>query len=92
MKISQKLLNKSGRQYASVKLNTGTGWNIFSTGRPIKVTLRDGQGRYICSWTAKGGDKIRLGERELSLDEADEVAAAAGGNTLLPEAEEDSLE
>ena len=31
-------------------------------------------------------------ERELSLDEADEVAAAAGGNTLLPEAEEDSLE
>ena len=62
VKISQKLLNKSGRQYASVKLNTGTGWNIFSTGRPIKVTLRDGQGRYICSWTAKGGDKIRLGD------------------------------
>lgn len=62
VKISQKLLNKSGRQYASVKLNTGTGWNIFNTGRPIKVTLRDGQGRYICSWTAKGGDKIRLGD------------------------------
>jgi len=62
VKISQKLLNKKGRQYATVKLSTGTAWNIFNTGRPIKVTLRDGRGKYICSWTAKGGDKIKLGD------------------------------
>lgn len=62
VKISQKLLNKKGRQYASVKLSTGTAWNIFNTGRPIKVTLRDGKGKYLCSWTAKGGDKLQLGD------------------------------
>lgn len=60
--ISQDLLRTKGRQYATVKLNTGTLWNIWNTNRKIKITLRDQYGRYICSWYGKGGDVLSLGD------------------------------
>lgn len=60
--ISNSLLNKRGTQYATVKLKTYdmTGW--FNTGAKVRVTLKDGDGRYICSWIARGGDTLKLGD------------------------------
>ena len=62
VKINQSLINKSGKQYATVKLKTYdmTGW--WNTGAKVRVTLRDGNGRYITSWIAKGGDTFKLGD------------------------------
>lgn len=62
VKISQKLLNKKGTQYAKVKIKTYdmTGW--WNTGAKVRITLRDGSGRYICSWIGKGGDTLKLGD------------------------------
>ncbi|MBQ7580368.1 MAG: hypothetical protein IJU39_03560 [Clostridia bacterium] len=60
--ISKSLINKAGRQYATVKLNTGTAANIFNTGKKVLVTLKDGNGRFITKWTAKGGDTLKLGD------------------------------
>lgn len=62
VRISQKLRNKSGTQYATVKLSTGTAANIFNTGRKIRLILRDGKGRYLCTWIGKGGDTLQLGD------------------------------
>lgn len=62
VRINQSLLNRKGKQYAKVKLKTYdmTGW--WNTGAKVRVTLRDGSGRYICSWVAKGGDTLSLGD------------------------------
>lgn len=62
VKISQSLINKKGKQYATVKLKTydGTGW--YNTGAKVRITLRDGNGRYITSWVGKGGDTLKLGD------------------------------
>lgn len=62
VKISQSLLNKKGKQYAKVKIKTYdmTGW--YNTGAKVRITLRDGNGRYICSWIGKGGDTLKLGD------------------------------
>lgn len=62
VKISNSLINKRGTQYATVKLNTydGTGW--YNTKAYVRVTLTDGNGRYICSFVARGGDKLKLGD------------------------------
>lgn len=60
--ISQSLINKKGKQYATVKFKTYdmTGW--WNTGAKVRITLRDGNGRYITSWIAKGGDTFKLGD------------------------------
>lgn len=62
VRISQSLLRKSGRQYATVRLKTYdmTGW--FNTGAKVQITLKDGNGNYICSWVGKGGDTLKLGD------------------------------
>lgn len=60
--ISQSLINKKGKQYATVKFKTYdmAGW--WNTGAKVRITLRDGNGRYITSWIAKGGDTFKLGD------------------------------
>lgn len=60
--ISQSLINRKGKQYATVKFKTYdmTGW--WNTGAKVRITLRDGNGRYITSWIAKGGDTFKLGD------------------------------
>lgn len=60
--ISRSLINKKGKQYATVKFKTYdmTGW--WNTGAKVRITLRDGNGRYITSWIAKGGDTFKLGD------------------------------
>lgn len=62
VKISQSLINKRGRQYANVKIKTYdmSGW--YNTGAKVRITLRDGNGNYICSWVGKGGDTLKLGD------------------------------
>lgn len=63
VKINDSLINKRGRQYATVKLSTYDRLGWFNNRATVNVTLRDGRtGRYICSFTAKGGDTIRLGD------------------------------
>jgi len=62
VKISQSLINKKGKQYATVKFKTYdmAGW--WNTGAKVRITLRDGNGRYVTSWIAKGGDTFKLGD------------------------------
>jgi len=62
VKIDQSLINKPGKQYATVKFKTYdmTGW--WNTGAKVQITLRDGKDNYICSWVAKGGDTFKLGD------------------------------
>ena len=62
VKISQSLINKRGRQYATVKLKTYDALGWWNTGAKVRITLRDGNGRYITSWIAKGGDTFKLGD------------------------------
>lgn len=85
VKISSKLLQKPGKQYASVKIKTGTLWNIWNTGRYCKVTLRDGSGRYICTFNAKGGSKLKLGDDHTAyriyVDYVDNPSWDTAGNT-----------
>ncbi len=64
VRIDQKLLNKRGKQYAKVKLQTynssnATGWK---TSGKVVVTMRDENGNYIWSGTKKGGDTLKLGD------------------------------
>lgn len=60
VKISQSLINKRGRQYATVKIKTYdmSGW--YNTGARVRITLTDGSGRYITSWIGRGGDVLKL--------------------------------
>ena len=37
-----------------------TGW--YNTSAKVRITLRDGNGKYICSWIGKGGDTLKLGD------------------------------
>lgn len=62
VKISQKLLDKKCKQYATVKIKTydASGW--WNTGKKVRITLRDENGRYICSWIGKGGNTLKLGD------------------------------
>lgn len=63
--ISQVLLKKKGRQYATVKLKTHS-MGVFSSwnsGANVIVTLYDGNtGRHIWSGQKRGGDTLRLGD------------------------------
>lgn len=62
VRISQSLINKRGTQYATVKLKTYDMLGWYNTGAKVRITLRDGNGRYICSWVGKGGDTLKLGD------------------------------
>lgn len=80
--ISNTLLNKKGTQYATVKLKTYdmTGW--FNTGAKVRVTLKDEKGRYICSWTAKGGDTLKLGDDHRTYRIYVDYYSNPGGNFI----------
>lgn len=61
-KISQSLINKKGKQYATVKLKTYDMLGWMNSKAKVKITLKDGNGRYITSWVGKGGDTLKLGD------------------------------
>lgn len=60
--ISDKLINKRGRQYAKVKLKTYslTGW--WNSGGKVWVTLKDQNNNVIWSGVKRGGDTLKLGD------------------------------
>ena len=60
--INQSLINKRGKQYAKVKLKTYSVIGWYNTGAKVKITLKDGNNRYVCSWTGRGGDTLKLGD------------------------------
>ena len=62
--ISRNLLNKRGKQYAKVKLNTYNSDNATgrNTSGQVTVTMRDQYGNYIWSGVKKGGDTLKLGD------------------------------
>lgn len=62
VKISQSLINKRGKQYATVKIKTYDMTGRYNTGAKFRITLRDGNGKYICSWIGKRGDTLKLGD------------------------------
>ena len=62
VKINQSLIKKKGKQYATVKLVTQGNLFTMNTGARVKLTLRDGNGRYITSWVGKGGNTLKLGD------------------------------
>ena len=62
VKINQSLINKKGRQYAKVKIKTYDMLGWYNTGSKVRITLRDGNDRYITSWVGKGGDTLKLGD------------------------------
>ncbi|MBO5306287.1 MAG: hypothetical protein J6B12_05935 [Clostridia bacterium] len=62
VKINQSLINKKGKQYAKVKLKTYDMLGWFNSGAKVKITLKDGNGKFICSWVGKGGDTLKLGD------------------------------
>ena len=64
VRIDQKLLNKRGKQYAKVKLQTYNSENATSwkTSGKVVVTMRDENGDYIWSGVKTGGDTLKLGD------------------------------
>ena len=61
-KISKSLINKKGKQYATVKLRTYDMLGWMNSSAKVKITLKDGNGRYITSWVGKGGNTLKLGD------------------------------
>lgn len=61
VRINQSLINKRGRQYATVKIKTCDMLGWYNTGAKVRITLTDGNGNYICSWIGKGGNTLKLG-------------------------------
>lgn len=63
VKISQSLINKRGKQYATVKLKTHSQFpSSWNSGGKVVVTMRDQYGRYIWSGQVKGGTTLKLGD------------------------------
>ena len=63
VQISNDLIRKSGTQYATVKINTYDALGWWNTKAYVTVTLRDGNtNAYICSFVARGGDTLKLGD------------------------------
>lgn len=61
VEISDKLINKRGKQYAKVKINITDMMEWKNNGK-VRVTLCDQYGNYITSFTTKGGSTIKLGD------------------------------
>ena len=61
VRINQSLINKKGRQYATVKLKTydQIGW---SSGAKVVVTLKDTRGNTIWSGVKKASCTLQLGD------------------------------
>lgn len=61
VRINQSLLNKNGRQYATVKLNTYNqiGWNSSAK---VVVTLKDSRGNTIWSGVKTASCTLQLGD------------------------------
>ena len=61
VRINQSLINKKGRQYATVKLKTYdlSGW---SSGAKVVVTLKDARGNTIWSGVKKATCTLQLGD------------------------------
>lgn len=62
VRISQSLLNKKGKQNATVKLYTYSMGGSVNSGGKVIVTLRDENGKLIWSGQKKGGDTLYLGD------------------------------
>ena len=62
VKIDSSLINKSGKQNATVKLKTYNSVNNKSTNGKVVVTLKDTAGNTIWSGVKSGGDTIKLGD------------------------------
>ena len=62
VKISQSLINKKGKQNATVKLNTHPLYGSYNSGGKVSVTMRDQYGRHIWSGVVKGGTTLKLGD------------------------------
>ena len=63
VRISQSLLNKRGKQYATVKLKTHSGFNTgWNSGGKVMVTMKDEYGRLIWRGVKRGGDTLKLGD------------------------------
>lgn len=60
--ISNKLIQKRGKQYAKVKINTYSMVGRFNNGAKVQVTMRDERNRVIWSGVKKGGDTLKLGD------------------------------
>ena len=60
--ISQKLLDKKGTQYASVKVKTYSRGGQFNNSAKIVVTLKDNKNRVIWKGQMRGGDTLKLGD------------------------------
>jgi len=48
-------------QYATVKLEIRDQLNKFTNSGKVRIVLRDGNGKWLCEWDAKGGDTFKLG-------------------------------
>ena len=48
-------------QYATVKLEIRDQFNKFTNSGKVRIVLRDGDGKWICEWNARGGDTFKLG-------------------------------
>ena len=62
VKINQSLISKAGKQYATVKLEIRDQFNNFTNSGKVHIVLRDGNGKWLCEWDAKGGDTFKLGD------------------------------
>lgn len=63
VRISQSLLNKRGKQYATVKLKTHAAFpSSRNSGGKTIVTMRDQYGRMIWQGQVKGGTTLKLGD------------------------------
>lgn len=64
VRISDNLLNKRGKQYATVKLQTYNSPNAtwLKTNGKVNVIMRDEYGRHIWSGVKNGGDTLKLGD------------------------------
>ena len=61
VKINQSLINKAGKQYATAKLEIRDQLGLSNSGK-VHIVLRDGNGKWLCEWDAKGGDTFKLGD------------------------------
>lgn len=60
-KINQSLINKRGKQYATVKIKTYDLAGRYNRAK-VRITPKDGNGNYIGSWIGRGGDTLKLGD------------------------------
>lgn len=60
--INESLINKKGKQYATVKLNTHSLHSSKNSKGTVIVRMYDQYGNHIWSGQKKGGDTLKLGD------------------------------